>query len=79
MAWTKRLGGTIDKTAHTDIRMSPAIIISLSQQNVKHGYKAEQRPICAVLTGLPFTSQVTWAVGRAGLDVQFASNFSPNL
>jgi hypothetical protein len=44
MTWPIWLSGTIDKTAHTDIRMSPAIIISLSEQNVKLGYKTGQRP-----------------------------------
>jgi hypothetical protein len=35
MSWPQRLRGTIDKPAHTDIRMSPAIIIRVSQRNVK--------------------------------------------
>jgi len=59
--------------------MSPAIVISLSEQNVKHGYKMGHGTFNALLTGFPFTNQVTWAVGRAGLDVQFASSLSPTL
>jgi hypothetical protein len=70
------MGRELEKMAHKHSRSSCPPLQSITgaerEQNV-----GTQISEGTLLTGLPFTSQVMWAMGRDGLVVQFASKVSP--